>query len=77
MLFRSTQAIDNQLSLSQIKERIKELQSTSPSQSPEIPDRLKAAYQQVKKTRIWEDKKKRKQLETLLNKLEALIGQNN
>ena len=69
------EAIEQELSLSQIKERIKSLRSASPSQSPEIPDRLKAAYQQVKKTRIWEDKKKRRQLETLLNKLEALIGQ--
>lgn len=72
-----SEAIEKQLSLSQIKERIKELQPTSPSQSQEIPDRLKAVYQQVKKTRIWEDKKKRRQLETLLNKLEALIGQTN
>lgn len=70
------EAIDKQLSLSQIKERIKELQQGETSQPQEIPDRLKAAYQQVKKTRIWEDKKKRRQLETLLNKLEALIGQN-
>ena len=70
------EAIEKQLSLSQIKERIKALQPASPSQTPEIPERLKAAYQQVKKTRIWEDKKKRRQLETLLNKLEALIGQN-
>lgn len=69
------EAIDKQLSLSQIKERIKELQQGETSQPQEIPDRLKAAYQQVKKTRIWEDKKKRRQLETLLNKLEALIGQ--
>ena len=68
------EAIDQQLSLSQIKERIKELQSVSPDQSPEIPDRLRAVYQQVKKNRIWEDQKKRKQLETLLNKLENLIG---
>ena len=69
------EAIEKQLSLSQIKERIKELQPASSPQPQEIPDRLKAAYQQVKKTRIWEDKKKRRQLETLLNKLEALIGQ--
>ncbi|MFM2315555.1 MAG: hypothetical protein RLZZ04_4833 [Cyanobacteriota bacterium] len=67
------EAIDQQLSLSQIKERIKSLGSASPDQPQEIPDRLKAVYQQVKKNRIWSDKKKRKQLETLLNKLEALI----
>jgi ParB family chromosome partitioning protein len=70
------EAIDQQLSLSQIKERIKSLQSASPKRVPEIPDRLKAVYQQVKKNRIWEDQKKRRQLETLLNKLENLIGQN-
>jgi ParB family chromosome partitioning protein len=69
------EAIEKQFSLSQIKARLKELQSASPSQNQEIPDRLKAAYQQVKKNRIWEDQKKRRQLETLLNKLEALIGQ--
>jgi ParB family transcriptional regulator, chromosome partitioning protein len=69
------EAIDQRLSLSQIKERIKSLGSASPDQPQEIPDRLKAVYQQVKKNRIWSDKKKRKQLETLLNKLEALIGQ--
>ena len=69
-----TEAIEQQLSLSQIKSRIKSLQSASPERVPEIPDRLKAVYQQVKKNRIWEDKKKRRQLETLLNKLENLIG---
>ena len=70
------EAIEQELSLSQIKERIKSLQSASPERVPEIPDRLKAVYQQVKKNRIWEDKKKRRQLETLLNKLENLISQN-
>ena len=68
------EAIDRQLSIRQIKERIKSLRSGLPDQPPEIPDRLKAVYQQVKKNRIWEDKKKRRQLETLLNKLENLIG---
>ena len=73
LLFEAT---EQQLSLSQIKERIKSMQPASPLQAPEIPDRLKAVYQQVKKNRIWEDPKKRRQLETLLNKLENLIGQN-
>jgi ParB family transcriptional regulator, chromosome partitioning protein len=72
-----SEAIEKQLSLSQIKERIKELQPANKTQSQEIPDRLKVAYQQVKKNRLWEDRKKRRQLETLLNKLEALIGQTN
>jgi ParB family transcriptional regulator, chromosome partitioning protein len=69
------EAISKELSLSQIKERVKQLQPASLSQSQAIPERLKVAYQNIKKTRIWEDRKKRKQLETLLSKLEALIGE--
>ena len=68
------EAIEQQLSLSQIKSRIKSMKSDLPERIPEIPDRLKAVYQQVKKNRLWEDQKKRKRLETLLNKLENLIG---
>jgi ParB family chromosome partitioning protein len=67
------QAIAQQLSLSQIKEEIGLLQSKPQSQVPEIPERLKVAYQKIKKTRIWEDPKKCKQIETLLAKLETLL----
>jgi ParB family chromosome partitioning protein len=67
------EVISKELSLSQIKERVKQLQPASLSESQAIPERFKTAYQNIKKTRIWEDRKKRKQLETLLSKLEALI----
>jgi ParB family chromosome partitioning protein len=66
-------ALAQQLSLSQIKEHIGSLQFLPQSKVPEIPDRLKIAYQKIKKTRIWEDPKKCKQIETLLAKLETLL----
>ena len=69
------ETIDEQLSLSQIKEKIKALHPQSDSETTEIPERLKVAYQKVKKTRIWEQPKKRKQIENLLTKLEALINE--
>jgi ParB family chromosome partitioning protein len=67
------EAIAQQLSLSQIKEKIDSIQSKPQSEVAEIPDRLKVAYQKIKKTRIWEDPKKCKQIKTLLAKLEALL----
>jgi ParB family transcriptional regulator, chromosome partitioning protein len=67
------EAIAQQLSLSQIKEKIDSLQSKPQSKVPELPERLKVAYQKIKKTRIWEDPKKCKQIETLLAKLETLL----
>lgn len=75
-----TEAIDNHLSLSQIKEKIKAIQ-LQPSASPpsqtatELPERLKVVTQRIRKTRIWSDPKKCKQLEALLVKLEALVGE--
>ncbi|ACK74124.1 parB-like partition protein (plasmid) [Gloeothece citriformis PCC 7424] len=70
-----TEAIEQELSLSQIKEKIIALQPLPQSTTTEISDRLKNAYQKVKKTRIWEDNAKRKKLEKLLNQLEALINE--
>lgn len=67
------EALAQQLSLSQIKEKIGVLQSKPQSKVTEIPERLKFAYQKIKKTRIWEDPKKCKQIETLLTKLETLL----
>ncbi|WP_013325784.1 ParB/RepB/Spo0J family partition protein [Gloeothece verrucosa] len=70
-----TEAIEQELSLSQIKEKIIALSSKPQSTTTEISDRLKEAYQKVKKTRLWEDNTKRKKLEKLLNQLEALINE--
>lgn len=71
-----SEAIAQNLSLVQIKERIKSLQSSPQSESSveSLPQRLKTAYQQIKKSKVWEDPKKRRQLEQLLAQLEALAG---
>jgi ParB family chromosome partitioning protein len=71
-----SEAIAQNLSLVQIKERIKSLQSSPQSESSveSLPQRLKTAYQQIKKSKVWEDPKKRRQLEQLLAQLEALTG---
>jgi ParB family transcriptional regulator, chromosome partitioning protein len=66
------EAISSNLSLSQIKERIQSLQQKSESNLDTLPQRLKITYQQINKSKIWEDPKKRKQLEKLLAQLEAL-----
>ena len=67
-----SEAIVHNLSLSQIKERIQSLQPQSESSSESLPHRLKVAYQQIKKSKVWSDPKKRKRLEKLLTQLEAL-----
>ncbi len=66
------EAISDKLSLSQIKERIQSLSPQSKSEDESLPQRLKVAYQQIKKSKVWQDPKKRKQLEKLLTQLEAL-----
>ncbi len=65
-------AITQKLSLNQIKERIQSLLPQPQSDVESLPNRLKVAYQQIKKSKVWQDPKKRKQLEKLLTQLEAL-----
>ena len=68
------QTIKNNLSLSQIKEKIEELQPNSDKPSDPLSKRLKTAYQQINKSKVWSDPKKRQKLEKLLNQLEALAS---
>ena len=66
------QAIANSLSLSQIRSLIKE--SKPAKQQEELRSRFDNTYKQVKKAKnLWSNAKKRKQLESLLAKLEKLI----
>ena len=65
-------AIANSLSLSQIRELVKAKQT--PKQQSELKTRFDTTYKQLKKAKkLWSDAKKRKQLESLLSKLEKLI----
>jgi ParB family chromosome partitioning protein len=65
-------AIAQNLSLSQIKQQIATLQPQAESRPDSIPDRLKTVTQQIKKSKVWSDPKKKKKLEKLLTQLEAL-----
>jgi ParB family chromosome partitioning protein len=71
------QAIANNWSLSEIRQRITEKKtaaSTSNSESNNYKERFTAATTKLKKSRIWSDPKKRKQIEKLLSQLEALTS---
>lgn len=70
-----SETIAENLSLLEIKERIKSRPSESVSRknSDLLSVRLKTAYQQLKKSKVWENLDKRTQLEGLLAQLEALV----
>jgi ParB family chromosome partitioning protein len=69
-------AIALDLSLNEIKECIKRLQDAKRSQDegqpPSLKSRVDTAYAKIKKSKIWDDPKKKRQLEKLLAQLEAL-----
>lgn len=73
------QAIANNWSLSEIRQRITEKKaavSTSNTESNNYKERFTAATTKLKKSRIWSDPnpKKRRQIEKLLSQLEALTS---
>jgi ParB family transcriptional regulator, chromosome partitioning protein len=72
-----SEAIANDWSLSQIKEQIIASTSADPPSSKtasQIPERLKDITQRIKKRQLWKEPAKQKQLVNLINKLEALLG---
>ncbi len=69
-----SEAITNSLSLNQIRSLIKELKPAK--QQEQLRTRFDTTYKQAKKAKkLWSDAKKRKQLESLLAKLEKLIAE--
>jgi ParB family chromosome partitioning protein len=66
------EAIASSLSLSQIKERVKA--AHPPTEPPPLATRMTTTYQLAKKQKVWDDPKKRKKLESLLNQIEALLS---
>ncbi len=74
------QAVEQNLSLSQIKERISELKSTQvkrkgsgTDKSALYPQRLKDIYIKAKKVKSWDDPDKQKEFEELLERIEKLL----
>jgi len=69
-------AITEDLSLNEVKDRIKSLQFASSTldegQPRSLKSRMDKAYAKIKKSKIWDDPKKKRQLEKLLAQLEAL-----
>ncbi|NEU82623.1 ParB/RepB/Spo0J family partition protein [Nostoc sp. UIC 10630] len=72
-------AISQNLSLTQIKELIKQLQSseTTPAVTPEkaLSKRYVEIGKRLPQAQLWKDDKKRKKLERLLNELEKLLDE--
>lgn len=69
------EVIERNLSLQKLRERIKALSNPGSSlPTPlSIPTRLTTLSKQIKKTKSWEDPKKAKQIQSLLDKLEKLL----
>lgn len=70
-------ALTYNFSLGEIKQKIKEIeqqsQSTSPTESIALKQRADGAFRRFKQSKIWDDPKKKKQIEKLLSQLETLI----
>jgi ParB family transcriptional regulator, chromosome partitioning protein len=75
-------AIEYNLSLSEIKRKIQEIESaaqsnsSSQTESASIKDRVDDTFQRFKKAKVWDDPKKKAKIEKLLAQLEALMKTN-
>jgi ParB family chromosome partitioning protein len=66
-------SIQEDLSLSQIKERIK-----ADQKAPELPPlkkQMDVTYRRLQRAKFWEDPKKRSRLEALLSEMEAILAE--
>lgn len=72
-------AIAYNLSLSEIKRKIQEIEQQSKSESSKqtestsIKERVDNTFQRFKKAKVWDDPKKKSKVEKLLAQLEALM----
>ncbi|TBR56379.1 chromosome partitioning protein ParB, partial [Westiellopsis prolifica IICB1] len=66
-------AISYNLSLNEIKRKIKEIEQQSESESPSLKDQVDDTFQRFKKAKVWDDPKKKAKVEKLLAQLEALM----
>lgn len=68
------EAISQNLSLSQIKERIQTWQSSKSQTSSDSPQKkIDLTYRRLKESKLWNDPQKWKKAQALLQKLEALL----
>lgn len=66
-------ALEMNLSVREIKRQIQTVTRTAPPAPTTLPNRLRKVYQKVKQSRVWDDPKKAKLLERLLNQMEGLL----
>lgn len=71
------QAISEEWSLSQIKDRVKSLKAKSDEQSshPPLKQQFETTYKEAKKVKIWERPDLQERLQTLLMEIETLINE--
>lgn len=70
-------AIAHNLSLSEIKRKVKELDEQSPDETPSLKNRVDDTLRLLKKSKVWDDPKKQAKVEKLLAQLNALIEDDN
>ncbi|AFY51367.1 putative transcriptional regulator (plasmid) [Nostoc sp. PCC 7524] len=70
-------AIAYNLSLSEIKRKIKEIEQQTASEPPSIKDLADDTFRRLKKSQVWDDPKKKAKVEKLLTQLKALIEDDN
>ncbi len=68
-----TEAIEYNLSLNEIKQKIKAIQQQSKSESPSLKDQVDDTFQRFKKAKVWDDPKKKAKVEKLLSQLDELM----
>lgn len=68
------EAIEKSLSLSEIRERVGEINQTTKPHKDTLKSSLDNTYRLVKSSKIWDNPKKRKQLEKLLVQIEKLVS---
>lgn len=65
------------LSLSEIKRKIKEIEQQTQSEPPSIKDLADETFRRLKKSQVWDDPKKKAKVEKLLAQLNALMQDDN
>lgn len=69
------QAIAEDFSLNQIKERIASLKTSGKSDEPSLKSQINDVLNLAKRSKVWDDPKKQKRLEKLLTELKSLVSE--
>lgn len=70
-------AIAYNLSLNEIKSKIKEIEQQYKPETPSIKDQVDDTFRKLKQSKVWDDPKKKAKVEKLLTQLNALMKNDN